>query len=223
MDATTALIAGGANLLGGLFSAKSQRKSAQRQMNFQERMSNTAYQRAVADMRKAGINPIMVSKLGGASTPTGAMAPVPDFGKIGSNAIQAQNAYSQARLSKANADLAQQDLDVLESRGLSKSILQGNPLNLLINSAINTLSKQDQEKAIKGVLELFGIKMSKASSAEDQVDYNNKERSIIDDIINLFPRITPKGSYKSKHDHPSQRPGRKYDRKYDHPSQRGRK
>lgn len=74
-----AAITAGASLLGGKMSAGASAKQAKAQMEFQERMSNTAYQRAADDLEAAGLNRILA--LGSpASTPGGAMGQVPNFG-----------------------------------------------------------------------------------------------------------------------------------------------
>lgn len=107
---------GGALAMGGLgmFGASSQNRAnqamAQQQMGFQERLSSTAHQRQVADMRRAGLNPIL-SAGSGASSPAGASAQMQDVLGAGiSSAMQARALKKDLDIATANENLLKQQM-----------------------------------------------------------------------------------------------------------------
>lgn len=103
--------------VGELFNYELNQESANKQMAFQDYMSSTAHTREVADLKAAGLNPILAAN-GGAATGSGAMA---------TSDSTALSAEMQKRMNKANINLSKQLAK--KDRALQEKIAQMNMQN----------------------------------------------------------------------------------------------
>lgn len=77
-------------------------REAEKNRQYQEYMSNTSYQRAVQDLKKAGLNPILAAGNMGASTPGGGQA------SSGQAVSHKANAYAEQQSSSRSAGASTQ-------------------------------------------------------------------------------------------------------------------
>ena len=132
------LFTGLTSLAGGILSNLTASSNADKQMAFQREMADTQYQRAVEDMKAAGINPMLAAKVGGNAAPAGAMAPVQDVLTPAMNSAR-QADLIQAQIGNIDADSASKRADMylkmaqekatLASAGQSASQTNVNELN----------------------------------------------------------------------------------------------
>jgi hypothetical protein len=97
-------VSSAASFFGGREQNVASAEAAERQMQFQREMSDTSFQRQVKDLEAAGVNPMLVTKLGGASTPPGAM---PSFVNPAAMASQSFSAVQSSQAAKQQAETAE--------------------------------------------------------------------------------------------------------------------
>lgn len=167
----TALPAAAISFFGGERRNRAQTEAAGRQMGFQEQMSSTAYQRAMKDMKAAGLNPILAGKLGGASTPGGAMPQLHDtMTPAVQTGLQSQEVGASTDLKKANTATIK-----IETILKSKLVPGAEALSILAENARDLLMAANnmKEKYLPGYEEI----MEKASDT-------------IADMLNKVPNPT---------------------------------
>lgn len=157
-SAIAAAIAAVLGIVGTVASNASLVDEAQKNRDFQEKMSNTAYTRAVADMKNAGLNPGMMYGNSGmqASTPAGSMASgmQPIFkGMEAQNVLNAMLTKKQiqsidAEIDKTNAETGNiladtEKINLLNSwyPALSQAQLDSIASTIGLNTSVEELNK----------------------------------------------------------------------------------
>lgn len=165
------LVGPAASLGSGLLNYYGQRQSnaanaamAQRQMDFQAQMSNTSYQRGVADMSAAGLNPMLAYSQGGASSPGGASATMQsETGGIAPATLQALQGITSIDLTSAQADNVRAQTEKTEADTLSALV---QPELIKAQTHYSAASAKQVQQAVENMLADLKVKQLEGEYGE---------------------------------------------------------
>jgi len=177
------------SFLGGERRNQQAKEQARTQMGFQRDMSNTAYERAMADMKRSGLNPILAAKIGGASTPPGAMANIQDpLTPAVQTGLQASKTESDVALNKSKEALTR------VQENLQSNLIPGSEaLAVLTKNAAELLQSVDNilDKNLPGYEEMLNSASDAFADVFSSVPDANK---FVGDLVS---RLKKKGMSES--------------------------
>nr|WAE43460.1 MAG: DNA pilot protein [Microviridae sp.] len=177
-------------IVGTIWTNASNSANAQKQQDFQRSMSNTAHQREVADLRSAGLNPILSATGGnGASTPSGAMATMVDPGDFINKGVTAYAQSQSAINTKAQTkNVPLQGLLTKAQTNVQEETQKNVASSTALNEALKNKTAYDQIKTIAD---------TKTASAQQDllknqalnISYKNAEEKVKAGLWNLAPNF----------------------------------
>lgn len=148
------LFGGIASAVGGIASTilgnNSAKHEAERNRDWQEEMSNTSVQRRIADLKAAGLNPLLAvsSASSGASTPSGSQADIKHFDPATITTMM--NGLANAKLTQAQAKAQEQENSIFDTKAdkmrLENELLKRGIMNAEVERELK-MAQTDSERA----------------------------------------------------------------------------